>query len=161
MKTSGFIGKIVLTNPMRRGTIECVLLFSTGILGLFFSWPKIQLFPISNALGGLLLIAGLLFHLSAEKNHKQAHEKTSDITHIIDGGVFSRIRHPLYLSIIVMNIGIALAFGVIPTLIIACLSIIHWLITALAEESYLLEEFGKNYQQYKQRVPWRFIPGIF
>ncbi len=161
MKTSGIIGRIVLTNQMHRGMVEYVLLFATGILGLVFSWPKIPFSPLSNILGGVILIAGLLFHLSAEKNHKQSHSKASDITHIISGGMFSRIRHPLYLSIIVMNIGIALAFGVIPTLIIACLSIVHWIITAVAEESYLLSEFGDEYRKYLEFVHWRFIPGIF
>ena len=161
MKKGNLINTILLSNPVHRGMIEYILLIGTGILGLFFSWSKLPFFPMLNIIGGILILCGLLFHIYAEKNHKQAHEKSADIVKIVNDGVFSKIRHPLYMSAIIINLGIALAFGIALTLIIALVSIFHWIITALKEEEFLLQKFGEEYSQYKKDVRWRFLPGIF
>jgi len=76
-------------------------------------------------------------------------------------GVYTNIRHPLYRSLILQNICIALAFGVMITFILALLTIIHWIVTALKEEGVLLQTFPHVYIRYKQEVRWRMIPGIF
>jgi protein-S-isoprenylcysteine O-methyltransferase Ste14 len=60
-----------------------------------------------------------------------------------------------------MNIGIALAFGIMVTFVLSLLSIIHWVLTALKEEGSLMNQFPEEYSRYKQRVRWRMIPGIF
>jgi protein-S-isoprenylcysteine O-methyltransferase Ste14 len=161
MKNGNLIDTILLSNPIHRGIIEYLLLIGTGILGLLFSWPKLPFSPVLNAVGGMLILSGLLFHVYAEKNHKQAHEKSADIVKIVKNGVFSKIRHPLYLSAIIINVGIALAFGVVLTLLIALCSTLHWIITALKEEKFLLQKFSQDYSQYKKNVRWRFLPGIF
>ena len=161
MKKSNLITKLLLTNPFYRGIVEYAILIGTGILGLFFSWPKMPFFPMSNTTGGILLVAGLLFHVYAEKSHKQSHERSEAITQIVKNGMFSKIRHPLYLSAIAMNIGIALAFGVVVTVVMSLLSAFHWIATALTEEAFLLQKFGGEYERYKERVRWRFLPGIF
>ena len=161
MKNRNLIDTVLLSNPIHRGMIEYLLLIGTGILGLFFSWSKLPFFPVLNIVGGILILSGFLFHVYAGKNHKQAREKSADIVKIVKNGVFSKIRHPLYLSAIIINLGIALAFGVVLTLLIALCSIFHWIITALKEEEFLLQKFGQDYSQYKNNVRWRFLPGIF
>lgn len=161
MNTSNCGRRYLLSNPFYRGMLEYSLLFGSGIVGLVFSWSKIPWFPVSNIAGGILLVAGLWFHLHAEKRHKQAHDKAAAITSIVKDGMFSKIRHPLYLGVIVMNLGIALVFGVVVTLVIAFTSVFHWIATALAEEAFLSWKFGDEYERYKERVRWRFLPGIF
>jgi protein-S-isoprenylcysteine O-methyltransferase Ste14 len=161
MKQANLIDRLLLSNPIHRATVEYVLLIGTGILGLIFSWPKIPFFPLSNIAGGVLFVGGFLFHAYAERNHKQAHEKSADIVQIVKSGVFSKIRHPLYLSVITMNIGIALASGVVATFVIALITVFHWIISALKEEAFLIQKFGDEYKRYKEQVRWRFLPGIF
>jgi len=161
MQNRNLIDSILLSNPIYRGMIEYLLLIGTGILGLFFSWSKLPFFPVLNIIGGILILSGFLFHIHAGKNHKQAHEKSADIVKIVKSGGFSRIRHPLYTSAIIINLGIALAFGIVLTLIIAFCSILHWIITAFKEEAFLLQKFGEDYSQYKNIVRWRFLPGVF
>ena len=161
MKNGNLIDTVLLSNPIHRGMIEYLLLIGTGILGLFFSWSKLPFFPMLNIVGGILILSGFLSHVYIGKDHKQAHEKSADIVKIVNIGFFSKLRHPLYLSAIIINLGTALAFGVVLTLLIAVASMFHWIITALKEEGFLLQKFGQDYSQYKKNVRWRFLPGIF
>jgi protein-S-isoprenylcysteine O-methyltransferase Ste14 len=71
------------------------------------------------------------------------------------------ILHSLYLSMIIMNIGIALAFGILPTFVMALLTMIHWMATSLKEEEVLLQKFPDADRQYKKKAPWRLLPGGF
>ena len=161
MDKDSLTSKILLSNPFKRGIIEWIILVGSGILGLKFSWYNYSIFPVSNVLGGVLVLLAFLFHWLTEKDHKQAHEKTDNIQLIVTSGVYSKIRHPLYLSLIVLNIGIALLFGILVTLILVLLTVIHWIATSYVEEQKLELKFQEEYKQYKQTVRWRLIPGIF
>lgn len=161
MKTNALTSKLLLSNPFKRGMVEWLILVVTGTCGLIFSWYNVSVFPVTNIFGGILILSAFLFHWWAERDHKQAHEKTDNIECIVMSGVYSKIRHPLYLSLIVFNIGIALSFGVLVTLLIALLTIFHWIATAYFEELKLEIKFKEDYTQYKQSVKRRMIPGIF
>jgi len=161
MKSSNILDAFFLSNPFYRGVLEQIILVGTGICGLVFSWKAFPVFPFSRMLGGILILLAFGFHGWAHKAHKQAHKDSKEITAIITTGAFSKIRHPLYLSIIPMNIGIALAFGIRVTFILALLTIIHWVLTALKEEEALMKSFPVEYARYKQQVRWRMIPWIF
>jgi protein-S-isoprenylcysteine O-methyltransferase Ste14 len=102
-----------------------------------------------------------LLHLYSERSHREAHKRSSEVTAIVERGMYARIRHPLYLSLIVMDLGIALAFGVPWTLIPAGVFSLLAVLTALREESYLLERFPGQYGRYRAAVRWRMIPGLF
>jgi protein-S-isoprenylcysteine O-methyltransferase Ste14 len=161
MKSCNVLNAFFLSNPFYRGMAEQIILVGTGICGLVFSWKTFPIFPLSHILGGVLILLAIGFHGWAHKTHKQAHKDSKKIEAIVTTGAFSKIRHPLYLSIIPMNIGIALAFGVMATFILALLTIIHWVLTALKEEAALMKKFPVEYARYKQRVRWHMIPWIF
>lgn len=161
MKIGNVFSAFFLSNPFHRGMFELCILVGTGICGLVYSWRGFSVFPVSNILGGILILSALAFHGWAEKDHKQAHEKSGKIGKIVDTGVYGKIRHPLYLSIILQNIGIALAFGVAITFVLALLTIIHWVVTAFQEEAALMQTFPDEYGQYRQKVRWRMVPGVF
>ncbi|MGA2363709.1 MAG: isoprenylcysteine carboxylmethyltransferase family protein [Candidatus Aminicenantales bacterium] len=152
---------ILLANPIYISGVEGVLLIGTGILGWMFSWPRMPLFPALNVIGGVLFLSGVAFHHYCERVHQQAHHQSDDITRIVTAGVYSKIRHPLYLSMIFINLGIGLAFGIIWTFILAVLIKVRIIMSALKEEEFLLGKFPEEYRQYKQSVQWRMIPGMF
>lgn len=153
--------RFFLSNPFYRGIAELFLLIGSGIAGCLFSWLKLPLFPVLNIAGGVCIAGGFFFHAYCERDHKEAHRKSQSIERIVENGMYSKIRHPLYVSIIIMNIGVALAFGVVLTLVLSFFSIAHWTMTAIAEEKSLLKKFPEEYAQYQKNVRWRFIPGIF
>jgi protein-S-isoprenylcysteine O-methyltransferase Ste14 len=161
VKSRNVLNAFFLSNPFYRGTIEKIILVGTGICGLAFSWKTFPIFPFSRVSGCILILLAYGFHQWAHKKHKQAHEKAQQIEAIVTTGVFSKIRHPLYLSLIFTNLGIALAFGIMMTSVLALLTIIHWVLTEVKEEEALMNRFPAEYARYKQRVRWRMIPWIF
>lgn len=92
--------------------------------------------------------------------HEKAHEKAMKIERLVTTGIYSKIRHPGYLGLILLNFGIAFAWGFLLLVVLvtfyACLSVE----TAKKEEEFLMEKFGAEYKKYMKRVPWRFIPKV-
>jgi protein-S-isoprenylcysteine O-methyltransferase Ste14 len=160
MKNS-ILNKYLLLKPSLRGYIEWVILLISGIIGLFFTWNRIPFSPAINYIGIILFIGGLLFHVIAERSHKQAHDEAKKITKIISTGVYAKIRHPLYLSLISMNIAIGLIFSSWITLGLAGLISILTVLTMYKEEQFLLSKLPEDYTAYIKMVKWRCIPGIF
>lgn len=161
MKINTVLDRFLLSNPFYRGMFEWLLLMVTGICGWMFAWAKFAIFPFSNILGGLIILVALGFHGWSERAHKQAHESADGIDAVVTSGAYAKIRHPLYLSLIILNLGIALAFGVWLTLWVAILSMGHWALTALREEVDLLKRFPDTYRHYRRLTKWRMIPGLF
>jgi len=161
MKAGDLLDVFFLSNPFHRGMVEKLILVGTGICGRVFSWTEFSISPFSNILGAVLILLGYAFHWWIEKGHHQAHEESHDIDKIVTTGVYAKIRHPLYLSLIVMNLGIALAFGVLVSFVVALLTIVHWGLTSWREEEALLRSFPDEYGRYKQDIRWRMIPGVF
>ena len=67
----------------------------------------------------------------------------------------------MYLSLILMYLGLALAWGIVWMLVPAVLFSIFTVFVAISEEVFMLQKFGRRYEDYMQKVPWRFIPKIF
>jgi protein-S-isoprenylcysteine O-methyltransferase Ste14 len=161
MKWQTLLNQYLLAKPTLRMVIEWPIIIITGILGEIFSWVRIPLCPYSNFVGGAILLGGWIFHAYCHRVHKQAHEQSQQIEEIVTTGVFSRTRHPMYLSLILMYLGLAIAWGIVwmllPSLLFSALTVL----TTIKEEEFLLRRFGHRYEEYMQAVPWRLIPKIF
>ena len=127
-------------------------------LGLILNW--ILPFPsltdvLAVRVAGLLVICmGLLVGLGAIVQMRRAH--TSPNPHkpaaaLVEAGVFQYTRNPLYLSLFVMYIGIALCANVL-WLVLLCpfliWSVEKWVVKP--EEDYLERRFSDAYRQYKK-----------
>jgi len=104
---------------------------------------------------------GFIIHGISHKTHKEAHSKAENIEKIVTEGIYSKIRHPGYLGLILVYLGVALWFGNILPVILSIIFSVLLILTALKEEEYLLRKFGKEYEEYMKQVPWRFIPKVF
>jgi protein-S-isoprenylcysteine O-methyltransferase Ste14 len=80
---------------------------------------------------------------------------------LVTGGIFQYIRHPHYVSILIVGFGLALFFYSLSALIIAFISIPIMIWSILDEEKLLISQFGEKYKEYMKKVPWRLIPRIF
>jgi len=153
--------KYLLLKPTYRGIIDWGFLILSGIVGTICNVPFLPFSPISNIVGFALLCIGYLIHRAAHKVHKQAHRHVSKITKLATEGIYAKIRHPCYLGLLIMYVGFLLSWGneliILPTIILSILLIL----TALEEEKELAKRFGKEYEEYLNKVRWRFIPGVF
>jgi protein-S-isoprenylcysteine O-methyltransferase Ste14 len=112
-----------------------VLLFIVGsVLRL---WP---VFVLGNRFSGLVAI---------QPNHS-----------LVTDGIYSRIRHPSYVGLLVGSLGWALAFrsGVGALLVVLMVPVVIARIDS--EERLLGGQFGSAYEAYKART-WRLIPMIY
>ena len=108
--------------------------------------------------GWALFILGMYIHHLSHSAHPKAHKDIKEINYIAEYGIYAWIRHPGYLGLILMFFGLAIAFGSIPTMIIAIvLSIYHYSL-ACKEEKQMLEKFSDAYAKYMRKVPDRFLP---
>jgi protein-S-isoprenylcysteine O-methyltransferase Ste14 len=151
----------LLIKPTTRMLIEWPTIIAVGILGTLFGWPRLPNSPYSNFIGVAIFAGGWIFHQCCHRDHKQAHEQSREIEVLVTTGVFSRIRHPMYLSLILMYLGLAVAWGIAWMLLPAVFFSAITVLIAIKEEEFLLGKFGRQYEEYRLRVPWRLIPGIF
>ena len=75
-------------------------------------------------------------------------------------GIYSVIRHPSYLGLMVNSLGWALAFRSTVGVLLTALTIIPLLARIRSEEALLHSQFGGEYDAYRARTS-RLIPGIY
>jgi len=159
-----------------------LFLFIVGVLCMWISWIGGIVFLFSNSLYGVfrsiifirdcaipIQIIGLsifyfgaviynLIIITAGKYIQPAPSGTLGEHRLIKKGPFALVRHPLYVSYLLILIGLGLTFLVywllIPVLFIA----IGIYPVASAEEKVLIEQFGDEYLEYKEEVGM-FFPG--
>jgi protein-S-isoprenylcysteine O-methyltransferase Ste14 len=144
-----------------------VLLAVLGMQGLLWALVPMR-FPGNVALPlGLLVVAGsILVVLLAAKEiirAKTALDARKETTALVASGVFRFTRNPIYLSMVLLVIGVGLALNspwslllAVPTGSVLCLTAIK------PEERYLEAKFGDAYRAYRRAVPrWLSVTRIF
>lgn len=72
-------------------------------------------------------------------------------------GIYSRIRHPRYVSVFFGALAVALFSNYLATWVLQILLVPVIYLLAVIEERELLDRFGADYKHYMDRVP-RFVP---
>ncbi len=145
-----------------------ILLYITQISALFsMIIENIVLkreFGILSIAGILFLITGILvrqlsirhlgrhftYEVKVQKNHK-----------LITSGPYHYVMHPLYTGIIIMWLGLAIAFQSVSGAAIILLLVFPALAIRISkEEKAMRKEFGKKYETYSRKTK-RLIPFTF
>lgn len=79
---------------------------------------------------------------------------------LVTGGIYSRIRNPSYLGLLILSLGWALAFRSGVGVLLAALNIVPIVARIRSEEKLLRAHFGEQYEAYRART-WRLIPGLY
>ena len=79
---------------------------------------------------------------------------------LIDTGLYSKVRHPLYSGAIFWVIGTPIALGSIVGLVGSLLVILALLIRIKFEEEMLIKGM-EGYEDYRKRVKYKVFPGIY
>jgi len=80
---------------------------------------------------------------------------------LVTGGIFKKIRHPHYTSLLIIGFGLAFFFYSLFSFAIAIIAIPIMIWSILDEEKLLLKQYGKEYESFMKKVPYRIIPKIF
>jgi protein-S-isoprenylcysteine O-methyltransferase Ste14 len=78
---------------------------------------------------------------------------------LVTKGIYSKIRHPRYASVLLGLIGLSLIANYLGAYIATALFVPGIYAIILLEERELTERFGDGYREYRKRVP-RFIPRL-
>ncbi|HVP22201.1 MAG TPA: isoprenylcysteine carboxylmethyltransferase family protein [Anaerolineaceae bacterium] len=79
---------------------------------------------------------------------------------VIDTGPYARVRHPMYLGVIILMVSIPLLLGSLWALIPGGLIGILFIFRTALEDRTLFKELS-GYSDYASRVRYRLIPGIW
>ena len=79
---------------------------------------------------------------------------------LVTSGIYSVIRHPSYLGLLVNSLGWGLAFRSGVGVLLTALTIPPLLARIHAEERLLRTQFGSEYDAYRARTS-RLIPGLY
>jgi protein-S-isoprenylcysteine O-methyltransferase Ste14 len=79
---------------------------------------------------------------------------------VIDTGPYARVRHPMYMGVIVLMVSIPLLLGSLWALVPGGLIGILFVLRATLEDRTLLKELP-GYPEYANRVRYRLLPGIW
>ena len=80
---------------------------------------------------------------------------------LITCGPFSWVRHPFYSGFLAFTIGLALSLPAADTIALAIISIISILYYMPKEEAEQLRLHRREYEEYKEQVPWKLIPRVY
>jgi protein-S-isoprenylcysteine O-methyltransferase Ste14 len=126
------------------------------------AWPL-------RVLGGALIVVGIVLHswtakilgVKATISYTELKPKASEKTaNLITSGPFSVVRHPSYWAHTSIITGTFLISGVLAVGVITLIDLaITYFITTELEDRELTERFGKQYLEYKKKVP-KFFPKL-
>lgn len=164
------------TQPVRKGLLPIggqglqlaiLLALSLFLLGFlpFADGRHLLTFHFSLArYAGLALCAigasVRLFAMRRLGRHFSAYVTLQPGHHLEQSGIYRAIRHPLYLSLLLLPLGTALVFASWLALPIFILSVIFVADRIRQEEQLLARQFGAAFFAYRQRTRM-LLPGIF
>lgn len=134
------------------------------LLAILLSTPflRIKLF-VMLIIGMILLVIGFVIvitsgvQLGISLTPVVAPKKNAKL---VTAGIYSIVRHPMYLGVITLAIGWSLFWGSILSLLFSLILIV-FLHFKIKEEEILLSKKYPEYNNYKSRVNKKIIPFIY
>jgi protein-S-isoprenylcysteine O-methyltransferase Ste14 len=115
--------------------------------------------PILGPLGAFLMLFGLVIHVGAKLSLLRSFGLVAANRGVRSGGLYRLVRHPMYAGYMLTHLGFLL---VAPSLWNAAIYAAAWalLIARIYAEEQVLSE-DAAYQEFKSRVRYRLVPGLF
>ncbi len=129
-------------------------------LAVFISIGDFSILLFHLILSIPFLILGALFGIQGVKLTTLKVAETHRTEKIITSGVYSLSRHPQYLGGLLAHVGVSFLLSSGYSMLVTPLMIFFVYILSKKEEIELIKEFGKEYEEYKKKVPM-FIPKLF
>ncbi len=141
-------------------SLQMVLVFTANVVIVF--WDSTAVAPFVFY-GEFLIVAGALLFVYVLAHLRRGFfgETEPVLDHLITDGPYRFCRHPLYLSFIILILGVDLMFGsILGVTFTLFLSIPSAFYRARVEDRLLKEKFGELWVRYARRVGF-FLPRLF
>ena len=138
----------IWASPQPRFTVPVLQNVSISLPFIDFSVPLLHL-----VICILFLIPGALLAINGVKKTTLRVAETHRTERIVTEGVYSIVRHPQYLGGLLAHVGISFLLSVWYSLLFTPLMVVLVFLISRKEEEELIGEFGKEYEDYKEKVP--------
>jgi protein-S-isoprenylcysteine O-methyltransferase Ste14 len=141
-------------------SLMLVALFVVSALDHRFGWSGLP--GWIAVLGDVAVVAALLLmaRVFSENSFAAATVQVEEGHRVVDTGPYAWVRHPMYSAAIVMLAGIPLALDSVWGLLVVPLGVAVLAARLLAEER-TLDRRLPGYLEYRRRVRWRLLPGLW
>lgn len=160
-------------NPDLKSWDKILMPLSSGILPLFswilaglderWGWSPVVRGGVFTA-GLILTIAGygiIVWSMGANPFFSAVVRIQEERGHqVAEGGPYQLIRHPGYLGAILFSVGVPLLLKSWWALIPGVLAVIAFVVRTALEDQALAEELP-GYEEYRRRVKFRLVPGVW
>jgi protein-S-isoprenylcysteine O-methyltransferase Ste14 len=153
------------TRPVQRALIAvafagALALVVVSVLDHRFGWSFVPAWV--SVLGAVLVAAGLMIDLLVfrENSYGASTIETMEGQKVISTGPYALVRHPMYVGVLVMVIGVPLALGSWWGLAFLLLNVPILVLRILDEETMLRQELD-GYADYMRTVRYRLVPGLW
>lgn len=120
-----------------------VFKYSTFLTQYISNYIRVPIALIVLVISGLLAWTGLKIIFGETREEPQ----------VITTGVFSIVRHPIDLSLILLYLGFILLSLSLLSVLVWILIIVFYYMISRYEEKLLIQRFGSAYEEYKKKVP--------
>ena len=110
----------------------------------------------------LLVLLGyaMIFRVFRENRYTSRTVQVEQGQQVISTGPYARVRHPMYVGVLVFYLASPIALGSWWAFLPAAV-IIPILVVRILNEEQVLERDLPGYKEYKQKVRYRLVPGIW
>lgn len=138
---------VTLSFGHAEGHLLGVLLSKAGLISMEAAWAFVMVTSSAVIFLGLFLMS---------KGWSMIHASSGEL---VTGGIYRYVRHPQYLGLIVMTVGLLIQWPTIITLAMWPVLVLMYYRLAKREENEAVEAFGEKYEEYKRHTPM-FFPSI-
>ena len=141
--------------------IQVVLMFAIVVAGVDGpAWPEgasslLLGIGIPIAIGGAVLLVGGMVGI---RHAMTPFPRPLDHARLQVGGAYRLVRHPIYGGLILIDLGWSLSSSPLALVLTVALALVLEVKSRLEES--MLDQRYPEYKAYRQRVRWRFVPGV-
>jgi protein-S-isoprenylcysteine O-methyltransferase Ste14 len=138
----------IWVSPQPRFTVPILRDFSVVFPVVDFSIPLLHLLICA-----FFLVPGAWLGIEGVRETGMKAAETHRTEKIVTSGVYSVVRHPQYLGGLLAHVGISFLLSAWYSLISTPLMVVLIFLISNKEEKELIREFGKEYEDYRKKVP--------
>ena len=153
------------TRPVQKALIAlafagAIALVVVSVLDHRFGWSSVPAWV--SVLGDVLVAGGLMIDLLVfrENSYGASTIEKMEGQKVISSGPYALVRHPMYVGVLVLVIGVPLALGSWWGLAFLLLNVPILVLRILDEETMLRQELD-GYADYMRKVRYRLVPGLW